>query len=240
MRCPLPSPEPRVRAARPGARVRAASGITLVEMMIALVIAGVLFSAAVMGVGAMTGAAARTSAGELAGTIRTLYDTANLAGKTCRLVFDLGKARDEEARVTYWAECAKGNVTTDRDRERALEKANEARAEGPRERRSSGNALSELMDAEANRVESAAAFSGFDSESLGRKTLPAGVRATVWTRHQREPTDSGLAYLHFFPQGFTEFAHVKLRQGDNVWTLVVSPLTGKVSVEAKDLEVPRT
>ncbi|MEN9798744.1 MAG: hypothetical protein RL653_2440 [Pseudomonadota bacterium] len=237
---PSPAPPGRARAHRPAARVRAVGGITLVEMMIALVIAGVLFSAAVMGVGALTGAAAKSAAGELAGTVRTLYDTANLAGKTCRLVFDLGKARDEEARVTYWAECAKGNVTTDRDRERALEKANEARDNGPREKRSSGNALSDLMDAEATRVEAAAAFSSFSSESMGRKTLPAGVRATVWTRHQREPTDSGLAYLHFFPQGFTEFAHVKLRQGDNVWTLVVSPLTGKVTVEPRDLEVPRT
>jgi len=220
--------------------LRTRAGLTLIEMMIALLVAAVLFSGVVMGVGAITGAQAKTAAGELAGTIRTLYDTANLSGKTCRLVFDLGKARDEEARITYWAECAKGNVTTDRDRERALQKANEAREDGPRDRRSSGSALSDLMEAESGRVEAAAAFSAFTSESLGRRTLPAGVKATVWTRHQREATTSGLAYLHFFPQGFTEMAHVQLKQGDNAWTLVVSPLTGKVKVETRALEIPRT
>jgi len=238
-RPPAPSP-PCPRAVHGRAWVRAQAGLTLIEMMISLLIAAVLFSAVVVGLGAVTGAQARTAAGELAGTIRTLYDTANLSGKTCRLVFDLGKARDEDARVTYWAECARGSVTTDRDRERALEKANVAREDGPREKRASGNALSDLMDAEAGRVESAAAFSTFTSESLARRTLPAGVKASVWTRHQREATASGLAYLHFFPQGFTEFAHVQLSQGDNTWTLVVSPLTGKVKVEPRAVEVPRS
>ncbi len=234
----LPHLRPRAFSRRAG--VRAGAGLTLIEMMISLLIAAVLFSAVVVGLGAVTGAQARTAAGELAGTIRTLYDTANLSGKTCRLVFDLGKARDDDARVSYWAECAKGNVTTDRDRERALDKANEAREDGPREKRGSGNALSDLMEAEAGRVEAAAAFSAFTSESLPRRTLPAGVKVSVWTRHQKGATASGLAYLHFFPQGFTEQAHVQLAQGDNTWTLVVSPLTGKVKVEPRAVEVPRS
>ena len=41
-----------------------------------------MFSAAAMGVGALTGSRARQAAGELSGTIRSLYDTANLTGKT--------------------------------------------------------------------------------------------------------------------------------------------------------------
>ena len=60
------------------------------------------------------------------------------------------------------------------------------------------------------------------------------------TRQQREPTEKGLAYLYFFPQGFTERAQVYVRQGDNVWTLRVQPLTGKVDVVGEALEVPRS
>jgi len=49
-----------------------------------------------------------------------------------------------------------------------------------------------------------------------------------------------VAYLYFFPQGFTEKAHVYVRQGDNVWTLAVSPLTGKVEIAGEALEVPKS
>ena len=63
---------------------------------------------------------------------------------------------------------------------------------------------------------------------------------SVWTRHQKTAVEQGVAYLYFFPQGYTEKAHVYVRQGDNVWTLTVSPLTGKVSVVAEELEVPRS
>jgi general secretion pathway protein H len=62
----------------------------------------------------------------------------------------------------------------------------------------------------------------------------------VWTRHQREPADKGVAYLYFFPQGFTEKAHVYVKQGDNVWTLAVSSLTGKVEIAGEALEVPKS
>jgi general secretion pathway protein H len=66
------------------------------------------------------------------------------------------------------------------------------------------------------------------------------VKLSVWTRHQREVARSGTAYLYFFPQGFTERAQLYVRQGDNVWTLSVSPLTGKTSVVGEALEVPRS
>ena len=52
--------------------------------------------------------------------------------------------------------------------------------------------------------------------------------------------DSGLAYLYFFPQGYTERAQVYVRQGNNVWTLPVSPLTGQASIVGGELEVPKS
>ena len=73
------------------------------------------------------------------------------------------------------------------------------------------------------------------------KTLPADVKIEVWTAKQREPAaKTGVAYLYFFPQGYTERAQVWVRQGDNTWTLTISPLTGKTKIHAEDLEVPRS
>lgn len=228
---------------------RAQRGLTLIEIMIALLIAAVLFSAVVMSVGALTGSKAKASAAELAGVIRSLYDTAALTGKTCRLVFEIPGPKSEEA-TKYRAECAAAGVTTSRDRDTALRDENTARDDAKRQgkderrnfRSSSGGqpSIQELMEQEQNRVEQAARFSEYTAEEVAPRELPGGVGVSVWTRQQKTAVEQGVAYLYFFPQGYTEKAHVYVRQGDNVWTLTVSPLTGKVSVVSEQLEVPRS
>ncbi len=227
-------------------------GMTLIEMSIALGIAAVLFAAVTVSVGAITGAKAKASASELAGVIRSLYDTAALSGKTCRLVFELADAKDENGESSYRAECAAGNVTTSRDRDEMLREDDTAREDERKGRPKSDTrrnfsrgadgepGLDELMAQEESRVESAARFSAFTGEEITPRKLPSGVSVSVWTRHQREPAEKGLAYLYFFPQGFTEKAQVYVRQGDNVWTLAISPLTGKVNIVGEVLEVPRS
>ncbi|MDY7225444.1 pilus assembly FimT family protein [Hyalangium rubrum] len=229
---------------------RAQRGLTLIEICIALLIAAVLFSAVVTSVGAITGSKAKAAAGELAGVIRSLYDSAALSGKTCRLVFEIPDPKSED-KTKYHAECAAGGVTTSRDREAALKDENRSREDEKRsggdERRNfrssdSGGApsLQELMEQEQGRVEQAAKFSSYTAEEVEPRELPGGVTLSVWTRQQKTAVEQGVAYLYFFPQGYTEKAQVYVRQGDNVWTLTVSPLTGKVSVVAEELEVPRT
>lgn len=234
-----PAPSPR----------RAQRGLTLIELSIALLIAAVLFAAVVAGVGALTGTKAKAAASELAGVIRSLYDTAALTGKTCRLVFELPGAKSEEP-VRYHAECAESGVTTSRDREASLREENKARDDEKRlgrdERRnftrsSSGEpSLQDLMEQEQHRVEQAARYSSYTGEEVEARELPGNVSLSVWTRQQRTPVEQGVAYLYFFPQGYTEKAQVYVRQGDNVWTLTLSPLTGKVNIVAEELEVPRS
>jgi general secretion pathway protein H len=229
---------------------RSERGLTLIEIAIALIIATVLFSAVIAGVGAITGSKAKAAAGELAGVIRSLYDTAALSGKTCRLVFEIPGPKSEEP-TQYRAECAEAGVTTSRDREGAIRDENRARDDAKRlggdERRnfrSSGSggapSMQELMEQEQSRVEQAARFSAYTAEEVAPRQLPGNVTVSVWTRQQKTPVEQGVAYLYFFPQGYTEKAQVYVRQGDNVWTLTISPLTGKVTVVAEELEVPRT
>lgn len=227
---------------------RAPRGLTLIEITIAIAVVAVLFAAVTFSVGAITGARAKTSAGELAGVIRSLYDTAALRGKTCRLVFEMPDPKADEGVVRYHAECAAGAVTTTPDREALLRADNERRedeAKGRRDRRERRDAsetpsLDELMAREQERVEQSSRFSNYTSEEIPPRELPSGVTLSVWTRHQREPVEKGVAYLYFFPQGYTEKAQLYVRQGDNVWTLSIAPLTGKVSVAAEALEVPRS
>jgi general secretion pathway protein H len=228
---------------------RARKGITLIELVVALGIVVVLFAAVIYGVGALTGAKAKEASAELAGTIRALYDTAALSGKTCRLVFELPQKNDEDGAVRYHAECAKGAITAGADRvdeQRAAAKKEEKRRDEANSRFRSlagddtGPNLQELMAREKNRVEESAKFSNFTSEDVPERSLPAGVEVEVWTSKLKVPTKSGVAYLYFFPQGFTERAQIYVKQGKSTWTLAVSPLTGKTVIHAEALELPRS
>lgn len=222
-------------------------GLTLIELMVAIGIVAVLFGGVATGIGALTGSDARQAAGELAGTIRSVYDTAALSGKTCRIVFELPLQREgddeSDGQVVYRAECAASAVTTSRDRDEELKRVGDAdadRSAGRARKYGTGDAaLKDLFAAEERRVENAANFSEFTSEEVQPRKFPSNVRVHVWTRHQQKPATSGKAFLYFFPQGFTEKAHVYVRQGDNVWTIAVSPLTGKTVVHGEELEVPR-
>jgi general secretion pathway protein H len=240
-------------------------GFTLIELMVALAIAAALFSALILGLGALTGARARKAMGELGGAARSLYDTAALTGNTCRLVLLL--PRDDSAEFSYRAECAKGPVTSAMDRDQEIRDATKAAVEAyrknsrggaratepPPDSRSgsdgrygaygssgtSSSSLLDVLDAEKARVEKAAAFSAFTTAEIQPRKL-SGVRVSVWTSHQRAKIDAGLAYLYFFPQGYTERAQVTVRQGRNVWTLLVSPFTGRTSIVDGEPEIPKS
>jgi general secretion pathway protein H len=255
---------------RAGTTLRAPRGLTLIELMVALAVAAALFSAVVLGLGALTGARARKAMGELGAAARSLYDTAALTGNTCRLVFLL--PRDDSAEFSYRAECAKGPVTSAMDRDQEIRDATKAAVEAYRKNSrggaratepapdprsaasgsgaygpygsygssgSSGSSLLDVLDAEKARVEKAAAFSAFTTAEIQPRKMN-GVRVSVWTSHQRAKIDTGLAYLYFFPQGYTERAQVTVRQGKNVWTLLVSPFTGKTSIVDGEPEIPKS
>jgi general secretion pathway protein H len=241
-----------VAGAAGAARARAASargprGLTLIEITVALAIIAVLFAAVVLGVGALTGTRAKQASAELGGTIRALYDTAALSGKTCRLVFELPETKDDDGAVTWRAECARSGITVSgkRDDELRLARARQTgrnavddQARFRRLDRDEAPTVQELQAREKSRVEEAAKFSEFSTEDIATHTLPANVRLEVWTQKQRAPVKNGLAYLYFFPQGYTERAQVWVRQGSNTWTLTIAPLTGKTVIHAEDLEVP--
>lgn len=221
--------------------------MTLIEISVTLAIIVVLFAAVVFGVGALTGAKAKEASTELAGTIRSLYDTAALSGRTCRLVFTLPEKKDDDGAVTWRAECAKAGATASAKRDDELKEArarreDKVKADDRFRRLDSDDAptLQQLQEQEKNRVEESAKFSDFSSEDVVEKTLPSNVRVEVWTAKQRHAVETGVAYLYFFPQGYTERAQVWIRQGTNAWTLTISPLTGKTVIHNEDLKVPRS
>jgi general secretion pathway protein H len=203
-----------------------ASGYTLIELVIVVAVIAILAAAAVPALRGVTGANARLAAGELAGAMHYLYDTAALRRETCRLALDLDGG-------AWWAECTKQHFTLSR------EKASAARPE--EEDDDLADRFPDERDAERRRLLARAKFGKFEDRLARKRSLPGSVHFDgVWTEHQREPFTRGMAYVYFFPQGRGEAAQVPIRDGDTAYTVVLQPFTGRARVVTGVPEVPRS
>ena len=79
-----------------------------------------------------------------------------------------------------------------------------------------------------------------DGQILKKKmTLPKPLWfESVELASQKDPTESGVAYIHFFPQGLVDEAAVHIRMSETSrWTLAIHPLTGKSEIITEYLEL---
>jgi general secretion pathway protein H len=205
---------------------RAASrGFTLVELMIAVAVIAVLAAAVVPSVASLSGADARKAAGELSGSLRYLFDTAALRHATCRMVLDL----DQRA---WGAECAPRLVGVARDQGLAGGRAGE---EEDLESR-----FPDERDAERRRLLAKSRFGAFTDRLLKHRELPGTTEIReVRVEGRREPVTEGKAYVHFFPGGQAERAFIEVADGNNLYTVVVEPFTGRARVVTGALKEDR-
>jgi general secretion pathway protein H len=207
-----------------GAAARA-SGFTLIELVIVVAVIAVLAAAAVPALNAVTGANARAAAGELAGAMRYLFETAALRRETCRLAIDIDTS-------TWWAECTKDRFAVSREKSSALRREEDDEDLADR--------FPDERDAEKRRLLARARFGQFSDRLARKRTLPGSARFDeVWSEHQREPFGKGMAYVYFFPQGRTEEARVPVKDGDTAYSVVLQPFTGRARVIHGLPEVPR-
>ena len=198
--------------------------MTLIELLVSMAIIAVVLGLTVVGIGALTGTQAKTVTNELVGAIRTLYDTAALTGRTCRLTFSM--AGDTEPQTSYQAECSEQATAIRRESTHRPEFKNSIAPQTEQEK------------AERQKIEALLMQTNFSQQETSPRTLPSSVSLSVWTEHQLKAKNQGKAHLYFFPQGFTENAHIVVRQSSNAWTLVVSGLTGKIQIFSEELEPP--
>lgn len=212
-------------------------GFTLIELTIALAIFAMVTATAVAGMNSLTHAHLRSTAVKIAGAVKMSYDRAVMERRTQRLVLDMDKntvlLEFTESPFALARERAKGSkgVTPD----------DPASADASRDRSSKKKSDSPLggFDLEAGE---GAKFVPDDDSDLGRPfALPSGIRLTrVWTGSAEEAFTSGQAYLNFFSGGYTEPAIIELSdENDEVVTLKVLPLTGRVRSYDKKLETPK-
>lgn len=203
-------------------------GFTLIEVLITVAVIGVMALAAAPAVNAFTGANARSSAAEIAGAYRYLFDTAALRHQTCRMVLDMDHQE-------WWAECTEAGPGNRRGQPVM---GKDGLAEDDDAELAKG--FSDEPDADKRRFLARARFAEFKDRQVGKRKLKGGSAfEKIWTPRQRDPQTKGKAYVYFYPQGQGDRAQIPVADGGNAYTVVTQPLTGRARVVSGIPEVPR-
>jgi general secretion pathway protein H len=194
-------------------------GFTLVELMIVVGVIALAATLAVPALASISGANARKAAGELAGSMRALYDVAALRNATCRMALDLEKR-------SWWAECAPGRAGIARDPEqRASEESLEER-------------FPDEKDAEVRRLLAKTSFGKLEDRLVKPRELPGRTAfGPVHVQGRRGAVEEGVAYVYFFAGGQAQRAIVPIVDGANRYTVVLEPFTGRARVVNGTVEV---
>lgn len=219
-----------------GPNRRARAGMTLIEVMIAVLIIAVASTGIAMGVGALGRTKLRSAAMKILAASRFAYTRATNRGVTVRIVLDAttGQLSLEEgsSRVT-------------------LARADDERFENDENADGSDRAGVDPWAAARSRLDDAikptfgaspfSAIKGTEGELLKRfqpQALGDGIRIQrMFLAHEPEPRTEGRGAIYYFPGGFAERATIQLAdRQDRVYTVDIHPLTGRATARSGAFE----
>jgi general secretion pathway protein H len=226
---PTPSaPSGRLQAVR--ARLRGQSGMTLIEIAMVSAIMLLITGIMVPRLTNLTWLELRNGARKLSSAIRYTYELATRKSMPLRLVLDL----DERA---WWVEGSGDKVLIDPEKIAVKEGALSTEPSAHEQRFVTRGYIE---SGEMWKPKDEPSFAAYGDMLSPKVKLPDGVGIQgVWTAHQDERVTAGRAYLYFFPSGQTERAMIHLVDEDeNIFTLQVEGLTGRVRITPGFVEVP--
>jgi general secretion pathway protein H len=217
------------------------SGFTLIEILVALAIVGLMAGMSIRGLRSLAKTDLRANTSRLSGAFRYLFDRASTTGKYHRLVIDVDEGR-------YWAEVSDDRfyIPREPETEASVKKLAELQADlDERDRRkaemataSGGFDLSKVepQDFRPKRVR----FGSFKETTLKPVTMKNTTVMDVYTPRVADVVTTGRAYVYFFPLGQAEPAIVHLSDaaGQTIYSLVVHPITGRVRIYNEYVKPP--
>jgi general secretion pathway protein H len=225
---------PRWRSSIRRAKERA---MTLIEVLIVMALIAIIMGAMVVGSGQLSSSRLRHSSTMLTGAIRVGFSRATATSKTVRLVMDFGENAIwlEEGDQPHLVQSK--DVTGTGGASPATVAEQQALDESSRILK--GPPIPKATFREIDAMGVAASEPG-----KGHKALDRGIELrSVQSQHDDTPRTEGRAYLYFWPGGMTERSAIQLRVGkseeaSSTVTLVVQPLTGRVTVKDGPVEMP--
>ncbi|MBX3233667.1 MAG: type II secretion system protein [Labilithrix sp.] len=220
------------------ARVRRARGMTLIEVLIVMALMGLILSAVVIGSGQLSSSKLRRSSTMITGAIRIGFARATSSSKTVRLVMDFEESEiwleegDQPHLVQSKDLSGTGGAAAGTEEEKAAQEETGRIMKGPTAPRTAFREIDAMGMAAS-------------APGKGHKKLDSNIHfRRVQTSHDVEERKSGRAYLYFWPGGQTERAAIQLKVGtnddeSNAVTLLVAPLTAKVTVKDGAVDMPK-
>jgi general secretion pathway protein H len=205
--------------------------VTLLEILVVMLLLALIMGGVVTGGGQLASVRIKHTATMIAGAVRVGFLRATATAKSQRLVFDL----DQQ---TIWLEesdlpmlvqskdsSPSGGAEASTEIEKKAMEESDRILKGPHPPRPLFHAIKPQL--------------GFSdgTGAKGPRPLDRGITfREVQALHDDAPRVSGRAYLYFWSGGQTELANIQLRIGHSTaagdtLTLVVAPLTGKVTVK---------
>ena len=222
---------------------RSARGFTLIEIIVALAIAGGVLVTVLIAVNGLMGNPAKTEVMRFAGAIRYAYGEAAIRSHRYDIVMDLDAG-------SYSLACSEDNVLVIRElpgqsaSQRAFgrnrDRGDAFAQQDPNEQR----ALRRTRDGTAGDPRSIAAerqpdhISGCDSAMIQTVAFERGVRIVrVRTSRSPDAIEDGTARIAIFPDGTMERAIIWLEtEQGRKFTLLTDEMTGRIEIVAGDID----
>jgi general secretion pathway protein H len=211
--------------------------MTLIEVLIVMALIALILGAVVVGSGQLSSSRLRHSSTMLTGAIRVGFSRATSSSKTVRLVMDFTD------NAIWLEEGDQPHLVQSKD----LTGTGGAAASTMAEKQAVEDTGRILKGPQAPRT----AFKEIDAMGLvasepgkGHKALERGIKfRKVMTGHDDQARKEGRAYLYFWPGGQTERAAIQLTASSaedekNDVTLIVAPLTARVTIKDGSVELP--
>jgi prepilin-type N-terminal cleavage/methylation domain-containing protein len=222
-------------------------GMTILEIMIALAVMGLLMLVGLPALRVQLGSDLREDANGVAASLRAAYELASLSGVHHRVLFDLDAQ-------TYEIQACPEDVRVARgDEEQVVDKEVLATVPKPANTQTAGIA-GDVLQAESpeDAVKTAAALAGVniggercvvpstpngDADARGnQRTLNEARKirfGELHVQHLDRPAKAGKVAINFFPLGWSEKAVVEVASPDaERYTILVHGMTGRVELRA--------
>ena len=221
---------------------RSREGMTLIEIMVAVIIVAFVSTGVTYGLGLMMRTSLRSACMKLLAASRFAYTRSVTQGVTVRVVVDL-----DEARVAI--EEAHGRVALARASDPTSAAIAHGRADGagasddrtgidPWAAAQAALQRTQLPSFGSSPFRPIANDDGEPVERYTPHPLGGGIRVIkLLVPHEPEAREHGSGAIYFFPGGRTEHAIVQLTDGRNdVYTVELHPLTGRGTVHTEAWE----